>query len=128
MSFDLYLQGFLDGDGADGGGDRMRAVLGDHLLVDDDGVGLLAHGDGTAEVHGLEGDADGVMVSRVTGADPWELLVRAARAAGWVILPVGGATCLTYASQRAHLPPELAEGDVVLVSSGAELLAVLREG
>ena len=71
------------------------------------------------------GDGDGMLASHVSGEQPWELLVQAARSADWVILPAGCATCITDEAQRGHLPEGLDE-DVVLVTSGVELLRVIR--
>jgi hypothetical protein len=83
---------------------------------------LVEYGDGSADVY-LDGDS--MMANRISGEQPWELLVEGARAADWVILPVGCPTCITDEAQRVHLPKGLDE-DVVLVSTGDELLQVIR--
>ncbi|MCE5289150.1 MAG: hypothetical protein LLG14_07880 [Nocardiaceae bacterium] len=67
----------------------------------------------------------GMMANHVEGRDPWDLLVSGARAAGWVILPTGCPTLVTDTEQFAHLPEALQEG-AVLVTTGAELLAVIE--
>ena len=83
---------------------------------------LVQVGDGTADVY-LDGD--NMMANRISGEDPWDLLVQGARAAGWVIVPVGCPVCLTDDDQRLDLPHDLLD-DVVLVSTGAQLLQVIR--
>ena len=83
---------------------------------------LIECGDGSADVY-LDGD--GMMANHVSGIDPWELLLRWARTAGWVIFPVGCATCITDEEQRSHLPAGLDE-DVALVVTGPDLLQVIH--
>lgn len=63
-------------------------------------------------------------VNHVTGSDPWDLLVKGAQAANWVILPLDCPICLTGPGQREELPEELGD-DIEYVDSGAELLAIL---
>lgn len=123
MSFDVYFQRFRDGDAEPGGGDRMRQVLQPFIVREEpeEGFAQLEYGDGSADVYL---DDDGMMANHISGDQPWELLVRGARAAGWVIVPVGCPTCLTDDGQRAHLPAAL-DDDVVLVSTGEELLRVI---
>ena len=67
---------------------------------------------------------DGIMADHVSGQDPWDLLVQAAPAANWVIMPADSVTCLTDPGRQRELPEELAE-DAVVVDSGADLLAVI---
>ena len=69
-------------------------------------------------------DDDAMMATEISGITPWSVLVEGARAADWVILPLGARTCVTDDSQRAHLPARLGL-DVVLVITGAELLRTL---
>jgi hypothetical protein len=123
MSFDVYFQRFRDGDAGSGGGDRMRQVLEPFIVrqESDGGLAQVEYGDGSADVYL---DDDGMMANHISGEQPWELLVRGARAAGWVIVPVGCPTCLTDEAQRAHLPPELSDA-VVLVGTGEELRRVI---
>lgn len=65
------------------------------------------------------------MANHISRERPWELLVRGAQAAGWVILPVGCPTCITDEAQRDHLPEGL-DADVVMVKTGEDLLRVIR--
>lgn len=78
--------------------------------------------DGKADIH-LRGD--GMLANHIMGRDTWDLLVRGARAANWVILPVDCPTCLTDPGQREELPEGL-HADIVLVETGADLLAVVE--
>lgn len=83
---------------------------------------LVEYGDGSADLYLNDDD---MMANHISGERPWDLLVEGARAAGWVIMPVGCPTCLTDGSQRVHLPEGLDE-DAVLVASGQDLLEVIR--
>ncbi|MEQ7011348.1 hypothetical protein ABN028_34800 [Actinopolymorpha sp. B17G11] len=124
MSFDVFFQGFDDGDDGSGGDDLMRQILEPHIVRKDPAhdFAYVEYGDGDAEVYIGDGR---MMATHVSGTDPWHLLVEGARAAGWVILPVGCATCLTDEAQRPHLPDEL-RADAVLVATGEDLLSVIR--
>jgi len=79
-------------------------------------------GDGEADIYLRDG---GMMANHISGHDPWDLLVQGARAANWVIIPVGCPTCLTQPDQRGELPEGL-DDDVVVVDTGAGLLAVIE--
>lgn len=125
VSFDVFFQPFRNGEAGSGGGDRMRAVLRPHITREEpeQKFARVEIGTGSADVYL---DDDSMLANRISGEEPWDLLVQGARAAGWVILPVGCPTCITDEQQREHLPPELKEEEVVLVSSGAELLGAIR--
>ena len=84
---------------------------------------LVEYGDGSADVY-LDGDR--MLANHISGDQPWDLLVDGARAAaGWVILPVGCPACITDEGQRGHLPDSL-DGNIALVTTGEELLQVIR--
>ncbi|WP_162943590.1 hypothetical protein [Arthrobacter celericrescens] len=124
MAFDVFFQGFVAGHELPGGGDRMRDVLQPFIVREeaDHGSALFKYGDGSADVY--LGD-DGMMANHITGEDPWGLLVEGARAAGWVIMPIGCRTCITDESQRVELP-EGFDADAVVVTSGRDLLSVVE--
>ena len=125
MSFDVYFQRFVHGDADPGGGEQMHHVLQPFIVREEPEhhFALVKVGDGTADVY-LDGDD--MMANRISGERPWDLLVvEGARAAGWVILPVGCPTCITDEAQREHLPEGLDE-DVALVATGEELLRVIH--
>jgi hypothetical protein len=114
VSFDVYFQRFVHGH-----------VLQPFIVREEPEhhFALVKVGDGTADVY-LDGDD--MMANRISGERPWDLLVvEGARAAGWVILPVGCPTCITDEAQREHLPEGLDE-DVALVATGEELLRVIH--
>ena len=123
VSFDVYFQRFIHGDAAPGGGERMRQILEPFIVRQEPEhhFALVKFGDGTADVYL---DDDDMMANRVSGEQPWDLLVEGAQAADWVIMPVGCATCITAEAQRSHLPPGLDE-DVALVATGKDLLRVV---
>jgi hypothetical protein len=102
----------------------MREVLAARIGREEPGTGfvVIEVGDGRADVYL---DDDDMMANHITGRDPWDLLVKGAAAAGWVIMPVGCPACLTRKDQQRDLPGELREG-TVLVRSGAELLQVIE--
>jgi hypothetical protein len=60
----------------------------------------------------------------LTSQDVWDLLVRGAQAANWVILPMDCPTCLTAPGQLEQLPEGLDE-NTIAVTSGVELKAVI---
>jgi hypothetical protein len=80
--------------------------------------------DGSADVYGVGGDS--LMVNHASGEHVWDLLVAAAMAADWVIMPVGCPTCVISEKQIDHLPEELHDG-VAVVASGAQLLGLMRQ-
>lgn len=124
VSFDVYFQRFQDGRAVPGGGEEMRRVLTPYLAREDPAHSFarLEYGDGSADVYL---DSDSMMVNHVAGEQPWDLLVEGARAAGWVVMPADGPTCITGEAQRAHLPDDLA-GEVVAIESGLDLVRVIR--
>lgn len=77
-------------------------------------------GDGEADIYLHDG---GMMANHIEGRDPWDLLVQGAKAANWVILPVGCPACLTRPGQVEELPEGL--DDVVVVETAADLLAAI---
>lgn len=125
MEIDAYFQGFRDGEEAEGGGARMRAVLEPHAVAEEPEHGYLAlrHGDGGADVY-LE--SSHMLVNHMVGDAVWDLLVEGARAAGWVVLVPGRPALLTDESQREHLPEGYPEDEVVLVRTGADVVEALR--
>lgn len=124
MSFDIFLQGFHRGEALDAGGEEARAVLAPYLASEEPEQRFLqvVTEDGSADVYL---GPDHLMANHVAGEQAWELLWQVARAAGWVVMPVGAPVCLTAESQRGHLPAVL-RPDAVVVGSGEHLLAVVR--
>jgi len=117
MSFDVFFQGYEAGEPTNTGKAAMMALLGPLVRERDFGFVQIHTSDGQADVYIDDG---GMMVNHVAGSEAWEIMVEGAKAANWVIMPVGCPTYLTREEQRAELPPELAD-DVVLVESGDDL-------
>ena len=122
MSFDVFFQGFAAGESSDGGGTEMRRILAPHITQEDGPFLRVMVGDGEADVYLND---DGMMANEVTGRDPWDLLVKGAQAANWVIMPMDCPTCLTHSKQGEELPDALGD-DVVIVDTGADLLRVIE--
>jgi len=121
MSFDIFLQGFVDGEGA--AGDRAAAIaVVTPLLAGpvSDGFGRIVTADGEADIHGLGEDNQGLMINHVSGRRIWQRIVDVAIAAGYVVLPIGCPVCVVDEVMIGHLPDEL-RPDVVLVRDGGEL-------
>lgn len=122
MAFEVFFQGFVAGESSERGGVEMAEVLAPHVTGRDGDLRRIQFRDGKADIY-LRGD--GMLANHIMGRDPWDLLVRGARAANWVILPVDCPTCLTDPGQREELPEGL-HADIVLVETGADLLAVVE--
>ncbi len=134
MSYDIFLQGFVNGGASENDcGPSARALISSatdradpqHRFVH------ITVGESAADVYGVTAEGEpmtGLMFNRIK--EPAEgvldLIVALAQAADWAILPTGAATCPVSESQRDHLPPELAHGESTVVSSGRDLLCVIR--
>lgn len=79
----------------------MRRVLDPHASRKSRSHWHISFGDGQAEVDLSD---DGIIASQVTGRDPWDLLVRGAQAANWVIIPMDCPTCLTQPGSARSFP------------------------
>jgi hypothetical protein len=108
MSVDIFLQGFVDGNATDGDGAASMAIITPFLArPPSDGFARLVTGDGGADIYGLDRNAKGLMVNHATGNQIWHVIVDIARAARYVILPVGCPVCLVDEEFRSQLPDEL---------------------
>jgi hypothetical protein len=122
MSWDVFFQGFVAGESSERGGGEMRGVLAPHIIEENETFLRVRFGDGEADVYLSE---NGMMANHITGRDPWDLLVRGAAAADWVIMPLDLPTCLTMPGQRANLPEGL-DQEVTMVENGSDLLALIE--
>jgi hypothetical protein len=122
VSFDVFFQGFIAGESSEGGGAEMREILAPHVTEEDRSFLHVKFGDGEADIYLSD---DGMMANHVLGRDPWNLLVEGARAANWVIMPMGCPTCVTQPGQREELPRELND-DLVVIDTAADLLRVIE--
>jgi hypothetical protein len=80
--------------------------------------------DGQAELFSRDVER-GFLISGATGAQVWDLVVEAARAAHLLIFPPGHGTCVPDEALLDHLPANLPE-PVQIVHSGAELRQVME--
>lgn len=126
MSFDVFLQRFVDGDTADLDARALRAVLDSHIARDDRSwkVQRLSFDDGSAEIYGADDLSRGLMLTHVKGLHGWDVIVELARAGSLAVLAVGCPTAVHDASLLLHLPVELRD-DAVVVADGADLRAKL---
>jgi hypothetical protein len=122
VSFDVFFQGFIAGESSEYGAAQMREVLAPHVSEEDGAFLRVRVGDGEADIYLHDG---GMMANHIEGSDPWDLLVRGAKAANWVIIPVGCRTCLTQPGQMEELPEGL-DDDVVFIETGADLRAAIE--
>jgi hypothetical protein len=122
VAYDVFFQGFLAGESSGRGGHRMREVLAAHVVSKRGSHWQLRFGDGEADVFLSD---DGMIANNISGRDPWDLLVRGAKAANWVILPLDCPVCLTGPGQREELPEDLGD-EMLMVDSGADLRAVVE--
>lgn len=126
MSFDVFLQGFEAGDAAPGDGAAAMAVLNPLITErDDHGFARLQTHDGTADVYGIDTPDDGLMFNHVGGRAAWDVIHAVAKAAGFVVMPVGCGTLLVDESLRPQLPEGIPEPVEVIVS-GADLLSAIE--
>lgn len=119
MSFFIFTFGVKNQGGRPGGGDAFLSRL--QWFMDESGN--LAMPDGPVEFYP---DDDGAALTHIHSGLVFDYLVEAARDADWIIVPQGCRTCLTSEKQRRHLPPEIADG-AVLVSRGQDVLDVIYE-
>lgn len=122
MSFDVYFQPFASGDAGTAGRDSVVGVLSPYLWPSPDAPSRIVHPEGTADVYGLTEDS--MMVNHVEGAGLWSLLVEAARAGRWAIMPIGCPVCVFDEAMLADLPDEL-RSDAAIVESAAEVVALI---
>lgn len=123
MSFDIFLQGFRDGDAASGDSDAAMAVLAPFVTSGDDTGWRIATEDGEAEVYG--GDPSrGFMFTHASGRRVWDVIYEVARAAGFVVIPGGCATCVVDSATIAHLPKGLPEP--IVVTSGEQMIEIVE--
>lgn len=125
MSFDVFLQRFVDGEATDCDARALLAVL-DPYVERDVRTGELTRAvfeDGDAEVYGTD-VSRGLMLSHIVGLAAWETVTDLARAGSLAILAVGCPAAVPRGNLLPHLPAELREGAVV-VTRGSELRAAL---
>jgi hypothetical protein len=123
MSYDVFLQSFVNGGAGGGDPEAARKVLEPYLTPADDDRGQIRvrTSDGEADLYGL---GEGLMVNHASGQVIWQLLVDVSAASDYAIMPIGRPVCVTRKELIAQLPQEL-RGCAVVVGSGDDLLNVL---
>ena len=125
MSFDIFFQAFADGDGSVGNGDAAAAVLRPVTTVRDGSFARIVTSDGGADMFGVDALDQGVMINHASGLVVWDVMYELARVGGYAIMPVGCPTCVTSEDGLCDLPEGLGD-DAKVISSGADLLSVIR--
>lgn len=125
MSFEVFLQGFEPcADGRRAAEPVLRIL---EPLVSDRGDGwctITTADRETTTVYGIDRAGSGLMFSRPSGSDVWDVMFDIARAARFVVMPLGCGTCLADDSIRASLPEDIPQ-PVTLVRSGADILRIV---
>jgi hypothetical protein len=127
MSFDIFLQGFEGGDGADGDYEAANRVLAPYLVRLDGAFNYgqirTPRGD-VADVYGV-GQAS-LMVNHTTGGEVFDVLYAVAAAGRWAVMPVGCPICVASQDLLAELPEEL-RGEAIVVTSGDDIRRVIEQ-
>ena len=126
VSFDVYLQGFRDGEAEQGSGDAALDLITPLISRRTADWARVATDDGEADVFGIDQPSTGLMFNHLSGDAAWSLVFQVARAGGFAIMPVGCPTCVVSAEMLRALPDELAS-DAIVVSSGDDLLAAIEK-
>lgn len=128
MSFDVYVQRFVDGDSAPADTTLLRALLAPHVArtEPDSDFAQLGFDDGTADLYGIGDPGGGFMVNHVSGQQAWALLADVAVRAGMTVMPAGAAPMIATEAMRMHLPDGLAH-DAVVVTSATDILRCIAE-
>jgi hypothetical protein len=129
VTFDIFLQGFEQGEGAVGDAAAARLALAPYLveqtLDDEHGFALLRAPDGCeADVYGLGGA--GIMVNHTNGGQVYDVLLQVAAAGRWAIIPAGCPTCVPFPEMLADLPDEL-QDEAIVVRSGEEIRRAIED-
>lgn len=127
MSFDIFVQRFVDGDAGQVDVGALAALI--EPLVSrqelEAGYVELSFPDGRADLYGVRDLSRGFMVNHVGGRAAWDFLVAAASTCGLTIM-LGGLVVVADPSLLDDLPEGLAD-EVRVVASGAELVGLLGE-
>jgi len=124
MSFEMFVQGFADGNAAPMPSaafdvfrphvDRTRPEHHFWRLRTPDGSDAVIYADVTP------GTFDSLMITRFSAGDPVDLLADFTIPAGAVILAPGGPAMLTAEAQRPQLPDDF-QSDAIIVRNGDDI-------
>jgi len=104
VSFDVFLQGFENGEAGDFGAEEAVATLSPHITDREGDSAKVTTADGSADVYGPSTGRNSMMFNHIDGREAWDVIYEVALAANWVVMPVGCGTLLTDEAQRGHLP------------------------
>ncbi|WP_182113145.1 hypothetical protein [Actinotalea sp. JY-7876] len=122
MSFDVFVQRFVDGQPAQADSAALHALVAPHVLRTEPEFNFAELGfeDGTADLYGIGDLATGFMVNHVSGELAWDLFAQVLEVGSMTLLPMGVPAIVCSEAVRAHLPDDFIAG-AVIVSSGAPL-------
>ncbi|GAA2551593.1 hypothetical protein GCM10010435_22220 [Winogradskya consettensis] len=131
MGFEMFVQGFENGDAADLDSSVFHAVWGPYVDRNEPEFGfwrIRADDGGEADIYAgtLDKAFTGFMITHFSSGRVLDLLVEFIVAADAVVMPVGCPTLLAHADQQRHLPEEIRAGAVV-VREGTDVERVLAE-
>lgn len=104
MSFDVFLQGFRNGDSVSGDRANVRDALDPFIADSGDTWANLKTADGDAEVYGFDDLSTGLMFTHFSGRAIWDVLFDVARAGGFVVMPIGCPVSALDEGDVEHLP------------------------
>jgi hypothetical protein len=125
MSFDVFLQAFRDGGAGRASDGAVLEILEPLVTSRREGWARVATVDGESDVFGIDDAGSGLMFVNPQGLVIWDVMVDIAKAAGFVVMPIGCGTCIVDERIVSDLPEGIPK-PVVMVRSGAELAAVAR--
>ena len=140
MSFEVFLQRFIDGKPAEANRDQVHAVLRSRQYSGPDHFGYytVTFPDGVEvelSAAGLDGKAEFTGCSfQLRSTSPYlpEFLLELAKAGDMVVLPAmeRGVAFLSSPQQKEHLPPDLTQNgwEIVVCDSPTELESLLFDG
>jgi hypothetical protein len=129
MSFDVFLQGFRNGDSANGDGAEVRKALDPFIMESGETWARVTTADGGAEAYGLDDVSTGLMFTHLSGREIWDVVFDVARAGGFVVMPVGCPVGVLDEGDIEDLPASLVEdAGAVVVTTGADLLQLVENG
>jgi hypothetical protein len=125
VSFDIFLQRFVNGKAVDADGDSMLAILEPLITARSGGWARIITADGHADVYGIDDPASGLVINHASGRAVWDVVFELARAAGMAVMPVGCRTSVTDPGLIDALPAGSPRAEVV--TSGADILATVED-
>ena len=120
MSFDVFMRAFRAGEATDGDGAAAVEVLASLVTERDERWARVTATEGESDVFGIDEPASGLTFHHSSGRAIWQVMFDVARAGGFVVMPVGGPTCVPPGVAVEDVP-DGHDGDVRTVTTGDEL-------